>query len=257
MKTTVLFLFSLLNLNLIIAQFQPIDTVYANKHQIVSLNFESPIEKGITGAEHFVFTYNREESEKLGLLQAQKGVESNLLVMTKDGGIYSFVISYRDSLAVFNHFIDPTKSLRRKPINTDVKSKTQPKTNSYNKLCKQLLGRTNQFHQIYTKGGIRLKMTESIYHNKEVYIVYELKNSSAIDYEIDQMELYKVIGTNKRRASYQEISIAPLHSFQMPKIVSQGNTIRFVVVYPKFTLGNHNSLKMSLKEKNGSRNISF
>lgn len=106
-----------------------------------------------------------------------------------------------------------------------------------------------------TQGNIRLKMTNSIYHNKEVYVVYEIKNGSAIDYQIDRLQLLKVLGDPKRRSSYQETFNGPLHTFRMPKIVAQGNTMRFVVVYPKFTLGDDYALKVILQERNGGRSF--
>ncbi len=257
MKTLLLSLLVLFSIYMGFAQHQPLDTLYANERQIVSLSFNDPIQKGITGTENFVFTFNHENSEKLGLLQAQEGPDSNLLVMTKDGHMYSFVLTYQDSLTQFHHFIDTSKNL----INGIPKIKKQVKNNivpnDYDKLCKQLLGQTKQFHQIQSKDGIRLKLTKSIYHNKEVYIVYELKNSSVIDYEINQLQLLKVLGTKKRKASYQELLIDPIHTFLMPKIITQGNTMRFILVYPKFTLGNNHNMKLVLTEKNGSRNFSF
>jgi len=239
-------------------QNQTIDTLFANEHQIVSLFFESPIEKGIVGSDHFVFTYNQETPEPLGLLQAQKGIESNLLVLTQNGGIYSLVLAYRDSLSSFHNYIDSShKFVKNTTPEKDSLSIKPTTVNGYEKLCKQLLRNTTQFNQLKTTGNIRLKMTNSIYHNNEVYVVYEIKNASAIDYRIGQLQLLKVLGNTKRKASYQEIPVKPIHSFRMPKIVAQGNTMRFVIVYPKFTLGANQSLKTLLQEKDGSRNFTF
>jgi len=256
MKKTLPIVLAIFGISIVSSQTQPADTLFANEHQIVSLFFDSPIEKGIVGAGHFIFTYNQETPEPLGLLQAKKGVESNLLVVTQNGNIYSLVLAYRDSLVDFHRFVDCSKSLDTpSKLSTD-KVEEIPKVNlDYDKLCKQLLRNTDQFHQIKTTGDIRLKMTNSIYHNKEVYVVYEIKNGSAIDYQIDQLQLLKVLGNPKRRSSHQETSIEPLHAFRMPKIVAQGNTMRFVVVYPKFTLGDDYTLKVILQERDGSRNF--
>ena len=258
MKNTIIYFCSLMSFIPSFCQNQIIDTLFANEHQIVSLFFESPIEKGIVGSGHFVFTYNQVIPEPLGLLQAQKGIESNLLVLTQNGGIYSLVLAYRDSLADFHHFIDAKNKLVRNSAVVEKNIEKQPlSVNKYDKLCKQLLRNTTQFNQLKTTGNIRLKMTNSIYHNNEVYVVYEIKNASAIDYRIGQLQLLKVLGNTKRKASYQEIPVKPIHSFRMPKIVAQGNTMRFVIVYPKFTLGANQSLKTLLQEKDGSRNFTF
>src|SRR6056297_3271488 len=177
MKNTAISFCALMSFIPSFCQNQTIDTLFANEHQIVSLFFESPIEKGIVGSDHFVFTYNQETPEPLGLLQAKKGVESNLLVLTQNGGIYSMVLAYRDSLTDFHHFMDSSKSLARTNSNTtDSVPNKSSVTTLYDKLCKQLLRNTTGFRQVKTTGNIRLKMTKSIYHNNEVYVVYELKN---------------------------------------------------------------------------------
>ena len=81
--------------NLIIAQ-QTLDTIYANDKKNVALFFPEPIRQGITGTSNFVFTYNREKEQYFGLLQATPGTESNLLTVTKNGQVYSYILKYKE-----------------------------------------------------------------------------------------------------------------------------------------------------------------
>jgi len=256
MRTITLILLAMANLSHSRAQ-QALDTLFANEHQIHSLFFDSPIQKGIVGASNYAFSFNREASENLGLLQAQKGTQSNLLVMTQDGGIYSFVVAYKKDLERFTSFISCSKKLNKTPEKEvlDASNPDSEQTKDFEKFCRSLLNRTKQFHQIRFHKGIRLKATESLYYGDKVYMVYEIKNASAIDYEIDQLQLFKVLGEQAKKSTYQEMPIEPMYQFQFPKKVHQGNSIRFVVVYPKFTLGKYLDLKVVLREKNGSRNI--
>ena len=83
--------------NYIMAQ-QPLDTIYANDKKNVALFFPEPIRQGVTGANNFVFTYNREKEQYFGLLQATPGTESNLLTVTKNGQVYSYILQYKDCL---------------------------------------------------------------------------------------------------------------------------------------------------------------
>jgi len=255
MKITFTLLLLSISSPLVLAQ-QSLDTLYTNERQLTSLFFEQPIQKGITGSEDFVFTYNREKGENLGLLQAKKGAASNLLVLTENAGIYSFVVVYKASLTQFNHFITDENNLkpRSKKSSQEIDSMSKP-NEAFQHLCKRLLESTTQFEQIRQQDGIRLKMTQSFYYNNEVYVVYDLRNNSAIDYEINQLQLLKVLGNNRKKASYQEFPIQPLYAFQQPKIVTQNSSVRFVVVYPKFTLGKNSSLKVSLSERQGTRNL--
>ncbi|NRA51744.1 MAG: DUF4138 domain-containing protein [Phaeodactylibacter sp.] len=257
MRTSFLSVLALANISFIHSQ-KALDTLFANEHQIHSLFFDSPIQKGIVGASNYAFNFNRETSESLGLLQAQKGTNSNLLVLTQDGGIYSFVVAYKEELESFTSFIPCSFKLNTKRFEEETQdndNSISQKDKDYEKRCRQLLNRTTQFQQIRYQKGIRLKATESIYYGENVYMVYEIKNASAIDYEIDQLQLLKVLANGGKKSSYQELPIEPIYEFQLPKKVFQGNSFRFVVVYPKFTLGKYLQLKVVLTERNGSRTI--
>src|SRR5690606_19915714 len=99
---------------------KPLDTIYANDKNIVALFFPEPVVQGITGASHFVFSYNREKQQYFGLLQAQRGEESNLLVVTDGGAVYSYILKYADTLSKLNYFISPEERIGEEvPISVD------------------------------------------------------------------------------------------------------------------------------------------
>ena len=100
----VVFTESLTAQKLIDPQFN-LDTIYANDQKNVALFFPDPIRQGITGSENFVFTYNREKEQHLGLLQATPGVVSNLLVISTKGSVFSYIIRYSEQLDKLNYFI--------------------------------------------------------------------------------------------------------------------------------------------------------
>ena len=76
-----------------------LDTIYANDTKNVALFFPEPIRQGITGSDNFVFTYNREKEQYFGLLQAKPGKESNLLVINRNGSIFSYIVRYKSQLS--------------------------------------------------------------------------------------------------------------------------------------------------------------
>src|SRR5690606_23139039 len=88
-----------------------IDTIYANERKTVSLFFPDPIRQGITGSADFAFSYNRDREQYFGLLQATPGEESNLLVVTRNGTVYSFLLRYSQELEKLNYFIPITGSI--------------------------------------------------------------------------------------------------------------------------------------------------
>ena len=97
-----------------------LDTIYANDQKNVALFFPEPIRQGITGSDNFVFSYNRENEQYLGLLQAKPGKESNLLVVNKDGSVFSYIIKYKERLSKLNYFIPMSSSIgNERPIAND------------------------------------------------------------------------------------------------------------------------------------------
>lgn len=244
-----------------------IDTIYANEQMTVSLFFPDPIRQGVTGSSNYAFSFNRERAQYFGLLQATPGDESNLLVVTHNGGVYSYLLRYSRKLEKLNYFIAGSERIgneRTGPsIEPDQKMSSAisdsiripKKTLDYPKLCAQLLRNPRPFDQIKYKDGVTVSMTKSIYYRNEVYVVFKIENGSLIDFEINSLDLYKVNGNKKRKASYQELLLSPIFQFQMPKMVPIGQKVQFVCVYPKFTLGKGEKLMVKLDELNGNRDV--
>ena len=128
-----------------------LDTIYANEQMTVSLFFPHPIRQGITGSPNYAFSFNRERAQYFGLLQATPGENSNLLVVTENGSIYSFMLRYSQKLEKLNYFIDISDRIGHertgRSMAPQVKlsladSDTVPindKALDYPKLCAQLL----------------------------------------------------------------------------------------------------------------------
>ncbi len=244
-------------LNLVWGQ-RSLDTIYANASKNVALFFPSPIRQAIVGCEDFVFSYDSEEAGYFGLLQGGEGVESNLLVITSDDQIYAFVLKYAKELSQLNHFvrerdgigkIGPAKELQLKEDSMVVG------TSQYDRFSKLLLDRKPKNMMTERKKGIRLRLEDMVYEGREVYLVFGIRNRSGIDFEVDRLEVFRVNGSAKRRASYQEIPLKPIHGYGVPSRVKNGDMFRFVYVLPKFVLGDKERLKLVLEELHGSRRV--
>ncbi|GBF22170.1 hypothetical protein C21_04363 [Arenibacter sp. NBRC 103722] len=270
MKKTIPLLGLLIIMATVKAQYgKVIDTIYANEQMTVSLFFPDPIRQGITGSSNYAFSFNREKAQYFGLLQATPGEESNLLVVTQDGSVYSYLLRYSQELDKVNYFIAATESIGNERTGPSIlpqenmplaDSDTIPipdMASDYPKLCSQLLRNLRPFDQIKYMDGVTIRMAKSIYYANEVYIIFEIENGSQIDFEINTMNLYKVNGNKKRKASYQELLLSPIYQFEMPQVVPKGQQVQFVSVYPKFTLGKAEKLIVVLDELNGNRDVAL
>src|SRR5680860_1268499 len=87
-------------------------TVEANENTTVSFFFPSPISKVIEPAAHFSF--KREPDGNLATLKAKKGNPSNLTVITEDGDIFSFALSYSETIQNFTFVLSPEQAIGKR-----------------------------------------------------------------------------------------------------------------------------------------------
>ncbi|EIJ38699.1 hypothetical protein JoomaDRAFT_1689 [Galbibacter orientalis DSM 19592] len=240
------------------------DTLYANNKKNVALFFPEAIRQGITGASHFVFTYNRETKQYFGLLQAQPGEVSNLLVVTEDGQVYSYILKYVEQLPKLNYFISKAESIGSEvPLSAEPKPKQKrldsiEKNFEYFKSFSTYLLKTKPKRiAAKQKNGIKIQLQKMIYHKSEIYLVMEVFNTSGITFETDFLKVYSVSGNKKRKSSYQRLEMKPIYICNHPNKIWNGQSLRFVYVLPKFVLGDKEKLLMELQELNGSRKVTL
>ena len=260
-----LFLYAIFVCSFTLGQAQ--DTLYANDTHIVTLFFPSPIRQAVTGAEHFTFSYNRESGQHFGLLQANKGNDSNLLVLTEDGRVYTYGLAYSKHLLKTYRFVPIGESIGKEtqtmpikltidsvPIPKPIESiKTDPLIEPWEKGSEYVLDRKNPILKTKRKGGMVLRLKELFYHKNEVYVELAIQNRSAIDFEVDVLEIYRVNGKKGKRSSHQKVQLDPVYEHDQPSIIRPGHRHGFVYVLPKFTLGDTEKLLIELHEKKGNR----
>ena len=248
--------------NHLIAQ-QPLDTIYANDTKNVALFFPEPIRQGITGSDNFVFTYNREKEQYFGLLQAQPGKESNLLVINRNGSIFSYIVRYKSQLSKLNYFIPLSNSIgNEKPkavdsIQIEVSEKSiDNNTYHYQKFCSYLLHRRQYIGRyIRRNDGVILRLENIVFDKEELYFVIQIRNNSTLDYDLNFLNLSIETRKKGKRKSLQRLYLKPIFKHNLPSKIVMNETVRFIYVMPKFSLSNDRRIILELNEKDGERNI--
>jgi len=242
---------------------QVLDTIYANDTKNVALFFPEPIRQGITGSDNFVFTYNREKEQYFGLLQAKPGKESNLLVVNRNGSIFSYIVRYKKQLSKLNYFIPLSNSIgNEKPIITDsIQVETSEKsidnrTYYYQKFCSYLLNRNQRIGRIKKRNeGIVLSVENIVFDKEELYFVIQIENNSTLDYDLNFLNLLIETRQKGKKKSLQSLYQEPIYMHNLPAKIAEGKMTRFVYVLPKFSLSNDRRAILELNEKDGERNI--
>jgi len=240
-----------------------LDTIYANDTQNVAMFFPEPICQGITGAENFVFTYNREKEQYFGLLQAKPGKESNLLVVNRNGSIFSYIVRYKKQLSKLNYFIPLSKSIgNEKPIKVDSilgessEELVDNRTYYYQEFCSYLFNRKQRIGRIKKRNeSIVLSVENIVFNKEELYFVIQIENNSTLDYNLNFLNLSIETRQKGKRKSLQRLYQEPTYKHNLPSKIAEGETVRFIYVLPKFSLSNDHRAILELNEKNGERNI--
>lgn len=277
MKTTLLItsLISLIAVAQMRAQgmtsLRPTDTILANEHKSVALFFPDPIRQGITGSPHFVFTYNREKEQHLGLLQATPGEVSNLLVISDKGEVFSYILMYSDKLEKLNYFVFNSGSIGNENFQiTEGKIGEEEDLSSviplakysldkevqFRNFCSFLLRKKAEFGNIHKrKSGISLHVENIIFHGEELYFVLKIQNKSSLDYEPDFLNISVETSKKGKKKSIQRILQEPVYTFRVPGKIQKEKIARFVYVLPKFSIAEDKVVILDLNERNGERDI--
>ncbi len=228
-----------------------LDTIQVNEHMNVALFFQSPIKQAITGSDNFVFSFDRERAGYFGLLQGFKAKQSNLLVVTMDNSIYAFVIDYGTKLERLNYFVAKKSRIGQTGPQTEGTVGRSGLVNGprLDSISKVLLTQGGKLLASKRNRGVRLVLVKTLHYDRKVFLVFEINNRSGIDFEMDRLEIYQVIGSSNRRTSYQERRIDIIHSFQQPHIVKSGESKRFVLVSKMFIRTGREPLKFMLLEQ--------
>ncbi|MGO1585554.1 MAG: DUF4138 domain-containing protein [Mesonia sp.] len=240
-----------------------LDTIYANDQKNVALFFPQPIRQGITGSDNFVFTYNREKQQYFGLLQAKPGMESNLLVVNRDGSIFSYIVRYKEQLTKLNYFMPKSGSIgNEKPIVADSakvnESKTQLRNEVYyyQKFCSYLLDRKQRIGRIKKRDeGIVLSVENIVFDKEELYFVIQIENKSTLDYDLNFLKLSIETRQKGKKKSLQRLYQKSIFKYNLPSKVAENETVRLVYVLPKFSISNDRRAVLELNEKNGERHL--
>lgn len=247
---------------------QALDTLFVNEHHNVAIFFPEKIRQAVVGAENFVFSYNQEHPQFFGLLKGTAGKDSNLLAITHDGKVYSYMLKYKENLPQVTYFLNPKSSIGNEQPEV---IKKEEKVNAASSISGDSINRVKYLEnlaayysnnssgklKVKKKNDIVLQVNEMIHYRNEVFVVFEIANRSNIAFEPDYLRLFLSRGNRKKNASYQKLLQEPVMIYKLPENILPGQRKRFVYVFQKFTLGEREVVIIELREKKGNRMVQF
>lgn len=180
--------------------------------------------------------------------------ETSLTVITEDGGLFPFVVSYNESPHIVNYNV--SNGSRVDAIFSDYSLKEPEMKN----LAQQVMKAGTQLRNLGVMENKMVFGLRSIFVHKDVMMfLVEVQNNSQVDYEIDFIKSYVINKRTSKKQAFQtdeKISIFAYTENESEKIAAKG-CYSIVFFFKRFTIPDKHNLFFELFEKDGGRHIKF
>lgn len=178
--------------------------------------------------------------------------ETNLTVITADGKLYSYVLTYSDNPPALNIlFNGADKSV------TDIVFSPANHNHAVIKTdAKKVLAESRNVRGIKDKKyDIKFQFNGLFIRDDVMYYQMEITNKSTINYGIDQLRFFIRDQKKSKRTATQEIEIKPLYVQNDTSVIVGRSEHKLVFVLPKFTIPDKKYLAIQLIEDGGGRHL--
>lgn len=192
--------------------------------------------------------------------------ETNLTVITEDGGFYTFDARYAENPSMSTIEIAAAESPAAQPA-----SASEPVRADEGRVLLREVGRerpatvkrvlSDIYRQnradvrgIHTrKYGVEVEVRGIYVHNDVIYLHVQIANNTNISFEVDYRRFVVADLKAAKRTAQQQRIIEPLRVCNDPSIVRGHQRQRIVFALPKLTLEEDKILLLEITEKDGAR----
>lgn len=192
--------------------------------------------------------------------------ETNLTVITEDGGFFSFDVHYAENPAVSTIDISALKqpavengSTQPEPASAEGRVLLQEVGREKPATVKRVLGDIYRQSRIDVKGvrtkkyGIGVEVLGIYVHNDVIYIHTMISNETNITFEVDARQFIVADRKLAKRTAQQQTPLEILRVCNDPIVVRGHQRQRTVFALQKFTIPDDKVLLLEIIERNGAR----
>lgn len=192
--------------------------------------------------------------------------ETNLTVITEDGGFFSFDVHYAENPAVSTIDISALKqpavengSTQPEPASAEGRVLLQEVGREKPATVKRVLGDIYRQNRIDVKGirtkkyGIGVEVLGIYVHNDVIYIHTMVSNETNISFEVDARQFIAADRKLAKRTAQQQTPLDILRVCNDPTVVRGHQRQRTVFALQKFTIPDDKVLLLEIIERNGAR----
>ena len=182
--------------------------------------------------------------------------ETNLTVITEDGGFFSFDVHYAENPAVSTV---ESGSSQPEPASAEGRVLLQEVGREKPATVKRVLGDIYRQNRMDVKGictkkyGIGVEVLGIYVHNDVIYIHTMISNETNISFEVDARQFIVADRKLAKRTAQQQTPLEILRVCNDPTVVRGHQRQRTVFALQKFTIPDDKVLLLEIIERNGAR----
>jgi conjugative transposon TraN protein len=185
--------------------------------------------------------------------------ETNLTVVTNDGTLYSFILTYNEnptnlSLNLTNSNSSIFFESHLSPHREFIKNSSELELLKEHSL-RAAFARRNIHNVKVRKDEMRFSIDGFYVHNDLMFFKVALANESRINFAVERLRLYIADRKQSTRTASQEIEIEALFILGGSNSVEGRSHVSYVIAVPKFTISNGKDLVLEMTEKGGARHL--
>ena len=195
-------------------------------------------------------------------------IQTNLTILTEDGGFYSFLLNYEENPEILNINIAHNSTVdlnvsKDLLINQFVHSKYIDKisNSSTEEIKSHLMLANNQEKNIKNVGIQYMYMTAMLVNlnkaNNTMIYTIKLNNTSDIDYKIDFIKMYIRDKTTAKRLAIQEEEVKVLGMYPLSEDLPASTFYNLSIATDVITIADDKIIELEIYEKNGGRHLRF
>ncbi|MDF2190502.1 conjugative transposon protein TraN [Paraflavitalea sp. CAU 1676] len=176
---------------------------------------------------------------------------SNLHVITSDGIVYPFTISYKETPAntTYNvNLTDSSYSLLR------FQNASSFNNREIRSIVQQIKNRGTRMHRRIINGCIKLSISGIFLKDNSIYLKTEFQNRTLVPFEVDWAKLYITDKKQAKNTSKQSSTIDLVYKDDLPVVTGKGIDT-WIVAFKQRSIPRGRKLILEVQEKNGGRNL--
>lgn len=192
--------------------------------------------------------------------------ETNLTVITEDGGFYTFDARYAENPSMSTIEITAAESPAAQTASASETTRADEGRVLLREIgrerpatVKRVLSDIYRQNRADVKGihtrkyGVELEVRGIYVHNDVIYLHVQIANNTNISFEVDYRRFVVADRKAAKRTAQQQRTIEPLRVCNDPLIVRGHQRQRIVFALPKLTLEEDKILLLEIAEKDGAR----